>query len=392
MSVDTPWPQIDVGALQKESTAYQNTSTELDATWSNIRNNVSQPLFEGSDPWTGDAATACSTLTTNMSVDNIFLTVAMNDASTAIDTYVKAVATHQATYDHAAGMVTSIESDGLGPHMNRQQQSAQLKHWNAIATQAVSDVKKAAHTYAGSLRDAISTAKIVPDRSLGGSDPNGLATEKNPADLIDGKYFTMLFGSVIGTNRINGIKFEGDVLKELGFDKNTKLYEINVPGKGTIRVIPDGDDDTTVLEIKNVNSLSASRQLLGEIRVAQESGRTPVIVTDDRTKLSGPLRRLAENGQVKIYQRTGPGEYTNAVTGDEMQADPDNRGIVPKDPDGATDKGTVGEAGDSGGEDGPVEMPDDPGGGPPEVPEEPEVPEIPEDPLPELPEFPELLP
>lgn len=381
--LDTPFPQVDIGALKGESAAYKQSCSDLDCAWSNIWNNVTTPLFYGANPWTGAAATACSTLQDGMLSDNVSLTQALDDASSAIDTYVAAATTCRTDYEEADNQARSI-AQGYA-RMNPPQEVAAYKRLNAAGAKAVADLKTAAHIYAGALGDAISAARSVPDRSLGGGSVDGIAEEKNPTRLVDPKLFAMLFGSVIGSNRISGITFENDVLSELGFDKNTTLYEIDVPGKGTIRVIPDGDDDTTVLEVKNVNSLSATRQLLGEIRVAQESGRTPVIVTDDRTTLSGPLKRLAEDGQVKIYQRTAPGEYTNAVTGDEMRADPGNRGIVPKDPGKATDQGTVGEAGDSGGEDGPIELPEQPGGPPPELPEIPETPEIP-DPI-ELPDI-----
>lgn len=69
--------------------------------------------------------------------------------------------------------------------------------------------------------------------------------------------------------------------------------------------IPDRLTKTTLEEVKNVKSLSFTRQLRDFSNFAQQKGLRFILYTRPDTKLSGPLQQAIKNGL--IFQRFIPG-------------------------------------------------------------------------------------
>lgn len=66
--------------------------------------------------------------------------------------------------------------------------------------------------------------------------------------------------------------------------------------------IPDALTSTTLSEIKNVASLSYTRQLREYAQYAQQTGRTFDLYVRHGTSISGPLQRAADLGELQIIR------------------------------------------------------------------------------------------
>lgn len=74
---------------------------------------------------------------------------------------------------------------------------------------------------------------------------------------------------------------------------------ITVGGRGRI---PDGLTDSTLTEVKNVASLSYTRQIRDFEAYAQQSGRTFDLFVRPGARLSGPLREADASGRINVRE------------------------------------------------------------------------------------------
>jgi len=78
---------------------------------------------------------------------------------------------------------------------------------------------------------------------------------------------------------------EARVLEDLGLDKNTGKV---LTSEG--RSIPDALTDSMSVEIKDAVSVSRNRQVRIQSEAARASGRQSVLVTGEKTTVSGPAQ------------------------------------------------------------------------------------------------------
>ena len=92
-------------------------------------------------------------------------------------------------------------------------------------------------------------------------------------------------------------------LGELKAGIDPKKPKERVPVNGRTR-IPDDIDELAreVVEVKNVKTLSLSEQIKDSIQIAEELGFKFRLIIDDNTKIYGPLKELADKGEI-IIQR-----------------------------------------------------------------------------------------
>jgi hypothetical protein len=91
--------------------------------------------------------------------------------------------------------------------------------------------------------------------------------------------------SGIARNAARGRKSEARVLESMGLKKNTeKITNSN----GTS--IPDGQDATRVIEVKDTQRVCCTPQIATQRQGAQATGREHVIVTGTKTKVSKPAQ------------------------------------------------------------------------------------------------------
>jgi hypothetical protein len=74
---------------------------------------------------------------------------------------------------------------------------------------------------------------------------------------------------------------------------------IEIPGSGQIR-IPDALTESTLTEVKNVDSLSYTQQLRDFTTYSQANGLDFQLYVRPSTQLSGPLQQAITNGQIKL--------------------------------------------------------------------------------------------
>lgn len=87
-----------------------------------------------------------------------------------------------------------------------------------------------------------------------------------------------------------GIQNEAKVLESIGEVKNTAKKTVTLPGtREKVTVIPDAITDTKIIEIKDVKSLSNTKQIRGERQVAQGTGKDFTIITGEKTHVSGNI-------------------------------------------------------------------------------------------------------
>ena len=87
-----------------------------------------------------------------------------------------------------------------------------------------------------------------------------------------------------------GIQNEAKVLESIGEVKNTAKKTVTLPGtREKVTVIPDTITDTKIIEIKDVKSLSNTKQIRGERQVAQGTGKDFTIITGEKTHVSGNI-------------------------------------------------------------------------------------------------------
>lgn len=80
---------------------------------------------------------------------------------------------------------------------------------------------------------------------------------------------------------------EKKALKDEGLEKNNKTETVIDPKTGKERnVKPDGENETTVGEVKDTKRVSNTGQIRGEREVAKQKGKDFKIITGDKTKVS----------------------------------------------------------------------------------------------------------
>jgi RHS repeat-associated protein len=100
-----------------------------------------------------------------------------------------------------------------------------------------------------------------------------------------------------------GRKNEKKVLNSEDLNKNTKKYPATDPKTGKeVNTIPDSMDGA-VTEIKDVKTLSDSKQLRAQRQVANSQGKKHVVITGTNTKVS---KTVTKNSTVKRRDDIGP--------------------------------------------------------------------------------------
>jgi Restriction endonuclease fold toxin 7 len=80
---------------------------------------------------------------------------------------------------------------------------------------------------------------------------------------------------------------EKKALQEEGLTKNNKTKTVIDPKTGKeVKVKPDGENKTTVGEVKDTKTVSNTRQIRGEREVAKQEGKDLKIITGENTKVS----------------------------------------------------------------------------------------------------------
>lgn len=92
---------------------------------------------------------------------------------------------------------------------------------------------------------------------------------------------------------------------QAGEDAVRSVYDIGPKVKidvGGRRRIPDGLTDTTLSKVKNVGSLSYTKQLRDLEQYARQTGRTFDLYVSPRARLSGPLLDARAPGRINIQE------------------------------------------------------------------------------------------
>ena len=76
------------------------------------------------------------------------------------------------------------------------------------------------------------------------------------------------------------------MLESIGEVKNTAKHTVNLPKEGEVTVIPDAITDMKVIKIKDVKSLSNTKQIRGERQAAQDLRKDFTIITGEKTHVS----------------------------------------------------------------------------------------------------------
>ena len=109
--------------------------------------------------------------------------------------------------------------------------------------------------------------------------------------------------AVDGVNAMRrGVQNEVKVLESIGEVKNTTKYTANLPRIGKVTVIPDAVTDTKIIEIKDVKSLSNTKQIRGERQVAQTEKKDFTIITGEKTHVSKKI----PDGEIVRRKDIGP--------------------------------------------------------------------------------------
>ena len=104
------------------------------------------------------------------------------------------------------------------------------------------------------------------------------------------------------SNMARGRETEQFMLKKLGLQKNTKTF-VSKTNKGEfVRVIPDAVTENTIIEIKDVQKLSLTKQIQGEYNAAVSSGKTFELHVRQGAELSSPLKKMEELENFKIVE------------------------------------------------------------------------------------------
>lgn len=93
-------------------------------------------------------------------------------------------------------------------------------------------------------------------------------------------------GDRVRANAARGAASEARILNDLGLEKN---YQAVYTAEG--RAIPDALTDTLSVEIKDTSYVSLTQQLRIETEAARVAGRESVLITGEKTIISGPASR-----------------------------------------------------------------------------------------------------
>ncbi|WP_455586410.1 putative toxin [Bacteroides sp.] len=92
-------------------------------------------------------------------------------------------------------------------------------------------------------------------------------------------------------------------MESIGEVKNTTKHTVTLLGtREKVTVIPDAITDTKVIEIKDVKSLSNTKQIRGERQAAQKEGKDFTIITGEKTHVSGNI----PDGEIVRRKDIGP--------------------------------------------------------------------------------------
>ena len=99
----------------------------------------------------------------------------------------------------------------------------------------------------------------------------------------------------LADNVAKGRKFEDLLRALLNVDKNTALIKSTTMAGRAVNVVHDAETCTEIIEFKNVNILSKTPQIEGQINHAKKARKIFHLVVDSRTKLTRPLLKLLKD-------------------------------------------------------------------------------------------------
>lgn len=99
------------------------------------------------------------------------------------------------------------------------------------------------------------------------------------------------------------MKNESKTIVKEGLTKNTKTFTVIDPKtKKPVNIKPDAIDSEKVTEIKDVKTLSNTKQIRGERELAKRQGKTFEIITGKNTKVSKNIPKK----EIKRVEYLGP--------------------------------------------------------------------------------------
>ncbi|MEZ8420602.1 putative toxin [Vibrio splendidus] len=151
------------------------------------------------------------------------------------------------------------------------------------------------------LKQHVKTGKLDPNQSvkttevLGGKTAREIAEHKRIQEITGGvpARFSDKVSKRVTPNQIGQA---GEAAVQAAFDIGKKQkFSIN----GRVR-IPDGVTSTTLSEVKNVKSLSYTKQLRDFADIAKQQGLQYDLYVRPSTKLSGPLTQAIQDGPINL--------------------------------------------------------------------------------------------
>jgi hypothetical protein len=332
-----PWPQIDMASLCEAASCLGGQSkvvTQAASTLSSARNGVSS--------WSGPAAAAWQETTkTGLSgLDDV--SERLGSASRILNRLFDRITDLQTQYQKAVEAELAARQK-LKPAAHGVQptpaQTVGSLAWLLIDGDRL-DAIRAEQSAVDNVHDAAHAASTQLSRLCEGLPAPMRLGHVGAPPGPSGPFITMLFGSIVGANRISGLQFQDEVLRLLGLRENMANFQGLVGSKGFRPDSLGGDDDdlpVVVIEVKNALSVSRIAQILNEIALAESKGVPFTLVVNGVTKLSGPLVRALEaaaanQGSPSWYRYWGGGRVTDGASGDPVRPDPTTHGFTPSRP------------------------------------------------------------
>ena len=150
----------------------------------------------------------------------------------------------------------------------------------------------------GILADAIATALPIL--------PGGAGAAIQSARLADKA--TDAVNAADKTNDVlkamqRGRESEARILKEMGEVKNTQKYPATLNNGERINVIPDAVTDDRIIEIKDTKVVNFTKQIQGEIGVANELEKKFQLIIGENTHISSSFDKMIKNNEIEIIRR-----------------------------------------------------------------------------------------
>jgi hypothetical protein len=387
---------VNVAALQAQAIALRSQAERMQS-WQMQLLSLVGTVTAGGHTWVGPAAESWTTTVQHRATDYGRGADQLGNAAATVTILAGELSGLQSAFRQASADSDDASRQALqlaaSPDVAKPAEQHRLTALNNQTTTATGRMQTlnthataAAEQAAARLRAlTVDASSIVRSPLHAGTDPVDVGWQ------TDHGWAVMLLGSVVG-NRIAGRLFQDEVLRDFGLPENFARFAIPLPGGARYTTIPDGEDETIILETKGALRVYNSLQLRAEVRLARITGRIPELVVQARSRVSSGVQQAireaggnirvrvarnlyrdyndkdAENG---LFRRSG-GRWER-LTGSRVARD---TGTDANPPAPGSDNDTGGDAGPDGDGDG-----SDLGGGE-------EIPGLGEDP----PEFPEIIP